>query len=116
MKIADLIFTGFNGHVTALHRDTGAEVWSWSSPKGRQWVTLLLDRDLLVVSVNGYMYGLDAATGRQRWANSMPGRGWGVAALASLHGNSPNVIQNFASMQQTQSQVVGTSSSGAAGS
>ncbi len=86
MKATDLVFTGFNSRVAALHRDTGEIVWQWKSPKGTSYVTLLLEPGLLVVSVCGYMYGLDPLTGGQLWFNPMAGFGGGVTSLVSATG------------------------------
>ncbi|WP_395753940.1 PQQ-binding-like beta-propeller repeat protein [Prosthecobacter sp.] len=83
MNLNDLVFTGFNKRVAALHRDTGAVVWQWTAPSGNTYTSLLLDGDRLIVSVHGYMYALDAATGRQLWSNAMSGFGFGVASLTS---------------------------------
>lgn len=90
MKLSDLVFTGFNRRVAALHRTTGDIVWQWKADEGMSYVTLLLDGDLLVVSVDGYMYGLEALTGVQLWSNPMPGWSTGVASLASVHGSAQN--------------------------
>lgn len=86
MRISDLVFTGFNKRVAAVHRDTGQLVWQWTAPQSG-YVTLLLDGDRLIVSVNGYLHALDALTGRQLWSNDLPGFGCGVASLASVNGN-----------------------------
>ena len=90
MNIRDLVFTGFNGRVAALDRQSGDIVWKWAAPKGIQYVSLLLDGDRLVVSVNGYMYGLNPLTGELLWHNDMPGFGMGVASLVSINGVSSN--------------------------
>lgn len=83
MSTHDLVYVGFLKRVAALHRDTGEIVWEWEADKGSSYLTLLVDRDLVLVSVDGYMYGLDAATGNQRWSNPMRGFGTGVASLAT---------------------------------
>jgi outer membrane protein assembly factor BamB len=88
MNLNDLVFTGFNSRVAALHRDSGAIVWQWSAGARAAYTTLLLDGDRLIVSVNGYMFALDAASGRQLWANEMVGYGYGVASLASVRGGA----------------------------
>lgn len=79
----DLIFVALNGQVVGLDRDSGEILWHWQAPHGRGYMTLLPDRDRLIVSYGGYMYGLDPATGQQLWENPLKGFGWGVAALAS---------------------------------
>ncbi|MFN0077531.1 MAG: PQQ-binding-like beta-propeller repeat protein [Prosthecobacter sp.] len=88
MHLSDLVFTGFNKRVAALHRDTGAILWQWKAPFGMSYTTLLLDGDRLIVSVDGYMYALDPFTGDQLWMNEMKGFGTGIASLVSVHGSS----------------------------
>lgn len=93
MTLSDLIFTGFNKRVAALHRLTGEIVWQWTAPSGSSYTSLLLDGDRLIVSVHGYMYALDALSGTQLWMNEMAGFGFGVASLASVHGfTSPHLL------------------------
>jgi len=88
MHLSDLLFTGFNKRVAALHRDTGEILWQWKAPAGCIYTSLLLDGDRLIVSVDGYMYALDPFTGRQIWMNEMVGFGTGVATLVSVRGSS----------------------------
>ncbi len=88
MSLNDLLFTGFNRRVAALHRDTGEILWDWKAPAGSSYTNLLLDGDRLIVSVSGYTYALDPLTGAQLWMNEMKGFGYGVASLASVHGSS----------------------------
>jgi len=90
MNINDLIFTGFSNRVAALIRNTGDIVWQWRAPQGTQYTTLLLDGDVLIVSVDGYMYGLNAYSGDLLWANPMKGFGTGVASLVSVNGTTTN--------------------------
>jgi PQQ-like domain len=85
MKLSNLLFTGFNKRVAALHRDSGEIVWRWKAHHNG-YVTLLLDGDMLIVSVNGFMYALDALTGRLIWENEMDGFGYGVTSLVSQNG------------------------------
>lgn len=88
MHLSDLLFTGFNRRVAALHRDSGEILWDWKAPSGNGYVSLLLDGDRLIVSVSGYTYALDPLTGAQLWMNEMKGFGTGVATLVSVHGSS----------------------------
>ena len=104
MNITELVFTGFNRRVAALHRHTGQIVWQWLAPKGSRYVSLLLESKLLVVSVDGYIYGLDPLTGAQLWFNPMAGFGTGVASLVSANGTgSSPVISAAAQISSNQS-------------
>lgn len=96
MNTADLVFVGLLTRVAALNRGTGAIVWQWQAAKGNSYLTLLVDQDMVIVSVDGYMYGLDAATGRQLWFNPMKGFKTGVASLASAWSSAQNLPANGA--------------------
>jgi outer membrane protein assembly factor BamB len=63
MTINDLVFVGLNGYAVALHRKTGAIVWS-NNDLRRGFVSILLGGDRLIVSTNGYIYCLDPLNGR----------------------------------------------------
>jgi outer membrane protein assembly factor BamB len=101
MSIHDLVFIGFNSRVAALARNTGEIVWEWHCPKPKHhgYVTLLVDRDRLVVSVNGYMYCLDARTGDQVWYNETRGFGTGVASIATTRSHSAHDLSAKAAEQ-----------------
>ncbi|MFO1439640.1 MAG: PQQ-binding-like beta-propeller repeat protein [Verrucomicrobiaceae bacterium] len=101
MHLSDLVFTGFNKRVAAVHRDSGQLLWQWKAPQSG-YVTLLLDGDRLIVSVNGYLHALEALTGRHLWSNDLPGFGTGVASLASTRGGSSDPITAFASSSEAQ--------------
>jgi hypothetical protein len=90
--VEDMVFVALNRWVVALDRDSGEFLWQWKAPKagGGGYMTLLPDRDRLVVSAGGYVYCLDAATGQERWHNPLTGFGVGVAALATVRGHSPH--------------------------
>lgn len=115
MSIADLVFTGFNKRVAALHRDTGEILWQWTAPSGSSYTSLLLDGDRLIVSVHGYMYALDATTGHQLWMNEMSGFGYGVASLASVRGghSSSHLLSTASSDADTASASVSSTAAAA---
>lgn len=113
MKLSDLVFTGFNRRVAALHRLTGQIIWQWKAPKGSCYVSLLLEKDILIVSVDGYMYGLDPLTGGQLWDNPMTGYGTGVTSLVSANGIASGPLHLAAAQiaaQQASSSSGSTSS------
>jgi outer membrane protein assembly factor BamB len=101
MELTDLVFTGFNKRVAALHRETGALVWEWKAPQSG-YVTLLLDGDRLIVSVKGYLHCLNPLTGKRLWTNDLPGFGTGVATLASARGGSSVPLPAYAAAQEAQ--------------
>ena len=89
MTVDDLIFVGLNGYALALHRDTGAIVWSNNQMKSG-YVSLMLDGDRLIVSTGGYMYALNPLSGAILWHN--PLKGYGMSAptsLVSVRGQAP---------------------------
>jgi outer membrane protein assembly factor BamB len=108
MKLSDLVFTGFNKRVAALHRETGRMLWQWKAYHNG-YVTLLLDGEMLIVSVNGFMYGLDALTGREIWQNEMEGFGYGVASLVSVNGVTGASLQSVAAAQAAQAAATAAS-------
>lgn len=67
-------------------------MWQWRAPKGSTYVSLLLDLDVLIVSVDGYMYGLDPLTGGQLWYNPMDNFGTGVTSLVSVNGAASSTV------------------------
>ncbi len=111
MTVDDLIFVGLNGYVLALHRESGAIVWSNNQLK-RGYVTLLLDGDRLIVSTNGYIYCLDPPTGEIMWHNPTKGYGTGVASLISARGQSSQAVVS----QAAAADAAAASSSAAAAS
>src|SRR5262249_28423980 len=90
-SVDQLLFVGLNGWVAALDRDSGEVIWYCSELKSG-YTTLLLDGDRLIVSTNGYLYCLDPQNGRVVWSNPLKGYGTGIAHLASLRGQSSQVI------------------------
>jgi outer membrane protein assembly factor BamB len=66
---------------------TGQNVWS-TNLKGSDFVTLLLDGELLLAATHGEVFCLHAATGKLLWHNEMPGQGLGLISLATASGAS----------------------------
>src|SRR6476620_9574053 len=92
MTIEELIFCGLNGYALALHRDTGAIVWSNDQLRSG-YVTMLLDFDRLIVSTNGYIYCLDPLTGNIQWHNPLKGYGAGApTSLVSVRGQTSQTV------------------------
>jgi outer membrane protein assembly factor BamB len=114
MRLSDLVFTGFNKRVAAVHRDSGQLLWQWKAPQSG-YVTLLLNGDRLIVSVNGYLHALDALTGRLLWSNDLPGFGVGVASLASVRGGSSVPMPAFSASADSESAAMANQQFNAAG-
>jgi outer membrane protein assembly factor BamB len=87
-RTENMVFVGLNGRVVALDRDSGRIRWRWQATKSGGYMTLLPDRDRLIVSAGGYIYCLDPATGEELWDNPLTGFGVGVAALATIRSHS----------------------------
>jgi len=81
----DLLFVGTHGHVVAVHKFTGKDVWRKSLP-GTGWsvVALLIEDGVLYAASQGHVFALDPLTGEIFWENSMPGLGNGHACLATF--------------------------------
>jgi outer membrane protein assembly factor BamB len=81
------VFIGIRGSVVCLDRATGKELWS-ADLTGSDFVTVLLDADVILAATRGEVFCLDAATGKLIWRNGLPGGGWGLASLATARGAS----------------------------
>jgi hypothetical protein len=99
--VDQLVFVGLNGWVAALDRDSGEIVW-YCSELNSGYTTLLLDGDRLIASTNGYLYCLDPQSGKVVWKNPMTGYGTGIAHLASVRGQSGQVLLQQAAAAEEQ--------------
>jgi len=80
------VFTGIKGHVAALDRATGAELWR-TRLKGADFVNLASDGANIIAGTSGEVFCLDPATGSVLWRNPMKGLGFGIVSL--LAGDAP---------------------------
>ena len=79
------IFVGIKGNILCLDRKTGQMLWE-RSLKGTDFVTLLVDGDIVLAGTNGEISCLDAATGKILWHNNLPGQGRGLMSIATATG------------------------------
>ena len=80
----DYLFIGTSGHVAAMDRDTGREVWRVSLPStGYHIVSLLVEGTRVFAASKGYLFCLDAENGDILWKSSMPGLGHRHVYLAT---------------------------------
>jgi outer membrane protein assembly factor BamB len=114
MSIQNLVFVGFNSRVAALDRRNGSIAWSWKAHTGSGYVSILVDREHLFVSVNGYQYCLDAATGNEIWLNRMEGFGYGVTSIATERSSTDSATQQAAAAAAAESAAA-AGAAGAAG-
>jgi outer membrane protein assembly factor BamB len=83
------IYIGIRGHVVAVDRATGSEVWR-THLTGSSYVTVQVDGGGLYAGTNGKLYCLDRATGSIVWTNGLSGLGYnlitfsGTAATAAI--------------------------------
>ena len=103
-QLTDLVFAGFNSRVIALDRYTGEVAWTWKSPKGAGFVTVLLDGDRLIAAVSGYIYCLDPLFGQEVWSNPLKGMGQGVTSLTSARGSPADGPQAAMIAEQQRQQ------------
>ena len=84
----ELLYIGTNGHVAAIHPQTGKEVWRTDLDKGlfahakAQDVCVLKHEDRVFAGCNGHLFCLDAASGKRLWRNDLRGLGHNDVTLA----------------------------------
>jgi outer membrane protein assembly factor BamB len=105
-----LVFVAFNSRISAVDRDSGNIVWDWKSPKGKGFVSLMLDGDRLIASIQGYTYCLDPHSGGQIWNQEFKGFGYGHTSLVStrsLSDRGPAVATTVAEQAAAAAQSSG---------
>ena len=78
-------YVGVHGHVLALDKRTGQEVWktNLSGAFSAGFVSLATDGELVFAHTGGKLYCLDAKTGRICWKNDLPGLGYETATICA---------------------------------
>jgi outer membrane protein assembly factor BamB len=77
-----LVYVGIRGHVVAINRLTGAEVWK-TGLKGSQFVQVTRDQDFVFATAKGELFCLSPLSGEVIWHNSLKGMGWDLGSIAS---------------------------------
>lgn len=77
---SSLVLTGIKGHVIALDRTTGSELWR-TKLKGDNFVNLASDGVYIFAGTAGEVFCLDPETGALLWRNPLKGLGLGLVSL-----------------------------------
>ena len=81
------LYIGLGGHVVAIDRATGAELWR-TKLRSSSFVTISVEADAIYAGANGELYCVDPATGSIRWHNRLRGLGMSVVAFGGSSGTS----------------------------
>ena len=76
-RLTDTLFIGVGGHVVAIDRSTGQELWR-TKVKASSITTVSAAGDRIFAGAQGELCCLDAATGSILWRNKLRGLGMGV--------------------------------------
>lgn len=76
------LYIGIRGHVVALDRSSGAELWRVKLT-GYGLVNVQLDDRRLYATTHGEAFCLDPRSGALLWKNQLKGLGWGLATMAA---------------------------------
>ena len=92
-----LLFAGMHGHVAALDKETGTEVWRTSLPKsGYGVVSILHEEGRLLCGAGGHVFALDPESGEILWHNGMPNLGHDMIFLATVSSSAGGMLSILA--------------------
>ena len=81
MTQSEPLFIGLGGHVVAIDRATGAEIWRCKLRRS-SFITVFSDETNVYGAANGELYCVEKATGHLRWHNRLEGLGTSVIAFS----------------------------------
>lgn len=73
------LIIGIKGHVLAIDRATGTELWR-TRLKGGEFVSVSV-QDSIYASTKGELFCVDPATGSIKWHNRLSGMGVGLVSI-----------------------------------
>lgn len=76
-RLSDTLYIGVGGHVAAIDRSTGQEIWR-TKVKTSAITTVSMTGDRVYAGSQGELCCLDASTGSILWRNKLRGLGMGV--------------------------------------
>lgn len=104
-KAGGPLYIGLGGHVVAIDRATGAEIWRCKL-RSSSFVTISIEPDAIYAGANGELYCVDPATGSIRWHNRLRGLGTSVVAFGGS-----SATTTAAAVQAAQAAAVAASAS-----
>ena len=85
----DVLFVGTYGHVSAVDKRSGNELWRTSLPRtGYMIVSIVYEDDTLFVGSGGHVFALDPTTGDILWRNNLPGLHHGRVLVTTKRASS----------------------------
>ena len=77
------LYIGLGGHVVAIDRATGAEIWRCKL-RSSSFVTIAVEPDAIYAGAAGELFCIDPSTGSIRWHNKLKGLGMSVVAFSGV--------------------------------